>query len=153
VPLPTNTDPRASEELSEALETILIEANEEPITLGMARDRLKEAFAEQDQEAGRGTDGGQSIYAELEALVEEYGEDAPARDFIAMKASDHLADLIAELLEQTEDEQDVTIGLVREAVKEAMIDPDAGQALVAELDALIERYGENALAEDVLPFE
>lgn len=153
MPLPTNAERRASDELSEALETMLADANEELVTLGTARDKLKEALAEQGREASREGDSGQSIYAELAALVEEYGEDVPARAFIAMKASDNLADLIEELLDQTEDEQGVTIGLVREAVKEAMIDPDAEQALIAELDALIERYGEDTPAKDLLPFE
>jgi hypothetical protein len=153
VVLPTNADRRASEELSEALQSVLADANEESVTLGAARDKLKEALAEQGREASRGAGSEQSIYAELESLVETYGEDAPARDFIMIKASDRLAALIEEILEQTEDEQGVTIGHVREAVKEGLTDPDAEQALFAELDALIERYGEEALAEDLLPFE
>jgi hypothetical protein len=151
VELPINGHRRASGELSEALETILANADdEELVTLGAARDTLKEMRAEQGREPSREGDSGQSIYAELQALVEAYGEDLPARDFVAMKASENLSEVIEELLNHSE-EGDVTIGLVREAVKEAMIDPDAEDALVAELDALIERYGEDALAEDVLP--
>ena len=147
-----NGDRRASEELSEALETILFDADEEEVvTLGTARDKLREMLAEQGGEASRGGDSGQSIYGELQALVEEYGEDVPARDFVALKASEILSQVIEELLNHA-DKEDVTIGLVREAVKEAMIHPDAEHALVAELDALIDRYGEDALAEDVLPF-
>jgi len=150
VKLPINGDRRASEELSQALETILSDTDEEEVlTLGQARDKLSEMLAEEAREAGRGGDSGQSIYAELLALVEQYGEDMPARDFIAMKASQNLSEVIEELLNHT-DETGVTIGLVRDAVKEAIIDPDAEHALLAELDALIDRYGEDALAEDLL---
>lgn len=151
--LPINGGRHASEELSQALETILSHTDEdEELTLGQARDTLSELLAEQGAEAGRGGDGGQSIYVELLALVERYGEDVPARDFIAMKASASLSGVIEEVLKHT-DEEGVTIGLVREAVKEAMIDPDAEHALVAELDALIDRYGEDTLAEDLLLVE
>jgi hypothetical protein len=149
-----NGDRRASEELAEALEAALAGADvDEVVTLGAVRDRLKEMLAEQGGEASGRSEGAQSVYAELQALVEEFGEDVPARDFIEMKASENLAGLIEELLTTAEDEDGITIGLVREAVKEASIDPDAEHALVAELDALIERYGEHALAEEVLPYE
>ena len=146
-----NGDGPTSEALAEALETIVSDADDdEAVTLGAARDRLKAALAAEGHDVAPESANGNSVYAELQALVEEYGEDAPAREFAAMKASDGLSELIEELLEHTEDEESVTIGLVREAVKEAMIDPGAEDALVAELDALIERYGEDALAEDVL---
>lgn len=150
--LAINGGSRPSEELSQALQTILFDADEdEVVTLGEACERLKEMLAEEGIDAGRSGDGGQTIYGELQALVEEYGEDTPAHEFVALKASDALSGVIEALLEQG-DADEVTIGLVREAVQEAVIDPDAEQALVAELDALIDRYGEDAPAEDVLPF-
>jgi len=153
---------RVSEELSEVLEAVMADADDEPVTLGTARDKLKEALAEQGREASRRIGAEQSLYAELESLVEEYGEDAPAIDFIAVKASDELSELIEALLDQTEDEQGVTIGRVREAVRrglmadlegEGRLEPDVEQPLLAELDALIERYGADAPAEDLLRFD
>lgn len=153
---------RVSEELSEALEAVLADANDEPVTLGMARDKLKAALAEQGREASRRIGSEQTIYAELEALVEEYGENAPAIDFITVKASDELSELIEEVLDQTEDEQGVTLGRVREAVRrglmadlegEGRFEPDVEQPLLAELDALIERYGADTPAEDLLRFD
>jgi hypothetical protein len=151
VRLAINGGSRPSDELSQALQTILFDADEdEVVTLGEACERLKEMLAEEGADAGRSGDGGQTIYGELQALVEEYGEDAPAYEFVALKASDALSGVIEALLEQG-DADEVTIGRVREAVQEAMIDPDAEQTLVAELDVLIDRYGEDALAEDVLP--
>jgi hypothetical protein len=145
VAIPTHAERRASEELSEALETLLAETDEETLTLGMARDQLQEPLAEEGSEP--------SIYAELEALIEEYGEDAPALDFIVIKASGELAERIESILAATQGSEVVNIGHVREAVKEGLIDPDAEQVLLDELDDLIERYGEDTPAEDLVRFD
>jgi hypothetical protein len=153
---------RVSEELSEVLEAVLAEVQDEPVTLGMARDKLKEALAEQGRAASRRIGSEQSLYAELESLVEEFGEDAPAIDFVVVKASDELSELIEEVLDRTEDEHGVTLGRVREAIERGLtaelegmgrFEPDVEQPLLAELDALIERYGADAPAEDVLRFD
>ncbi|HEY4759550.1 MAG TPA: hypothetical protein VIH42_03120 [Thermoguttaceae bacterium] len=42
-------------------------------------------------------------------------------------------------------------GLVAEVVGSGDIDPDEDETPMAEIDRLINRYGENILAEDVLP--
>jgi hypothetical protein len=153
---------RVSEELSEILEAVLAETSEEPVTLGLARDKLKEALAEQGRAASRRIGSEQSLYAELESLVEEFGDDAPAIDFVVVKASDELSELIEEVLDRTEDEQAVTLGAVREALEGGLIaelegigsfEPDVEQPLLAELDALIERYGADTPAEDLLRFD
>jgi hypothetical protein len=153
---------RVSEELSEFLEAVLADADDEALTLRMARDKLKEALAEQGRAASRRIGSEQTLYAELESLVEEFGEEAPAIDFIAVKASDELSELIEELLDQTEGEQGVTIGRVREAVRQGLMadlegegrfEPDVEQPLLAELEALIERYGADTPAEDLLRFD
>lgn len=153
---------RVSEELSQVLEDALADAGEEPVTLGMARDKLKQALAEQGREPNRRIGAEQTLYAELEALVEEFGEQAPVIDFIAVKASDELSELIEEVLDQTAGEQGVTLGRVRDAIErgltaelegEGLFESDIEQPLLAELDALIERYGTDAPAEDVLRFD
>lgn len=52
--LPINGDRRATEELSQALETILSDTDEEEVlTPGNARDELSEMLAEQGREEGR----------------------------------------------------------------------------------------------------
>lgn len=138
---------RASEELSEVLEAVVADGSEEPVTLGMARDKLKQALAEQGREASRRIGSEQLLYAHLESLVEEYGEDAPAME---------------ELLDLTKGEHGVTIGQVREAVRQVLMAdlegegrfaPGVEQPLLAELDTLIERYGADAPAEDLLRFD
>jgi hypothetical protein len=153
---------RVSEELSEVLEAAVAEASDGLVTLGMVRDKLKQALAEQGRAASRRIGAEQTLYAELEALVEEFGEEAPVIDFIAVKASDELSELIAEVLDRTGRDQGVTLGRVREALEQGLIaelegegrfESDVEQPLLAELDALIERYGADTPAEDVLRFD
>jgi hypothetical protein len=121
---------RVSEDLSQVLEDALAHAQEAP-TLGTARDRLKRALAEQDRAASRRIGSEQTLYAELESLIEEYGADAPVIDFVAVKAS----------------------GLTAELEGEGRFESDVEQPVLAELDALIERYGADTPAEDVLRFD
>ncbi|MGH7337756.1 MAG: hypothetical protein ACREI7_09265 [Myxococcota bacterium] len=153
---------RVSEELSQVLEDALADAGDEPVTMGMARDKLKQTLAEQGRAASRTIGAEQTLYAELEALVEEFGKDAPVIDFVAVKASDELSELIEEVLDQTAGEQGVTLGRVRETIEQGLtaelegegtFESDVEQPLLAELDALIERYGPDTPAEDVLRFD
>lgn len=162
--LPIEADSRVSEELSAAIEAMVNDPDiEEPITLGLVRDRLGEALGvERDEEDRLHFGNEQSLYAEAEALVEEYGEDAPAIDFLVVKASDTLSEIIEALVDDSETDTAVTLSGVREAITggrvarligEGVVDPDEDGTLLAEIDALIERYGEDTPAESVLRFE
>lgn len=165
MPLPIEAASRVSEELSTLLESMVNNPDLDlPVTLGLVRNKLKLTLAGLGVEPDRHAFGNeQSLYAEIEALIEEYGEDAPAIDFLAVKASDALSDLIEALLDDFEDEDmAATLGRVREAIVDGLaarlagngvIGEDEEQTLLAEVDALIERYGEDTLAEDVLGFD
>jgi chitinase len=165
MPLPIDAASRVSEEMSSLLESLVNNPDLDlPVTLGVVRNKLKLALAGLGLEPDRHAFGNeQSLYAEIEALIEEYGEDAPALDFLAVKASDALSDLIEALLDDFEDEDvAATLGRVREAIVDGLaarlagdgvIGDDEEQTLLAEVDALIERYGEDTLAEDVLGFD
>ena len=165
MPLPIDAASRVSEEMSSLLESLVNNPDLDlPVTLGLVRNKLKLTLAGLGLEPDRHAFGSeQSLYAEIEALIEEYGEDAPALDFLAVKASDALSDLIEALLDDFEDEDvAATLGRVREAIVDGLaarlagdgvIGEDEEQTLLAEVDALIERYGEDTLAEDVLGFE
>jgi hypothetical protein len=153
---------RVSDELSQVLEDFLVEADEAPATLGAARDWLKGSLAEQGRAASGRIGSEQTLYAELQRLVEEFGEDAPAIDFIAAKAGDELSELVEALADRIGDRRGVTLGVVRDAVLqgfqadlegEGRFGPDVEQPLLAEIDALIERYGPDTPAEDVLRFD
>jgi hypothetical protein len=136
---------------------------DEPVTLALVRDRLRQRLARQGVEASRhGFGDEQSLYAEVEALIEEYGEDALADDLTTVKASDELSEVIEAILDNTEADTLPTLAIVREAMTEGwlarlagdgIIEADGEQGLLAEIDSLIERYGPDLPAEDVLRFD
>ena len=163
MPAPLEADGRVSEELSIVLEALVNDPEVEgPVTLGLARDRVKQMIEGGKRSPDRKIGSEQSIYAELEALIEEFGEDAPAEDFITVKASEGLSDVIEALLDASDEENLVTLQRVREEIDRGfaallegggVLEADEEQALRAELDALIERYGPDTPAEDLLRFE
>ena len=162
--LPIDGDSRASEELSAYMESLLNDPElEEPVTLGLVRDRLRRARTGHGLKADRSPFGNEdSLYAEVEALVEEFGEEALAADFTAVKASAELSDVIEAVLDEAGRRSVPTLGSLRDAVDrgllarmagEGVIDPDQNETLVAELDALIDRFGRDTPAEELLRFE
>jgi hypothetical protein len=164
LPLPIDPESRVSEELAAVMEALENDPDlDEPVTLALVRDKLRQRLATQGVEASRHAFGDeQSLYAEVEALIEEYGEDALASDLTAVKASDELSEVIETILDNTEADTLPTLAIVREAMAEGwlarlagegIIEADGDQALLAEIDALIERYGPDLPAEDVLRFD
>jgi F0F1-type ATP synthase membrane subunit b/b' len=100
--------------------------------------------------------------AEVESLIEEFGAEALAVDFIAAKASEGLSRIIEAAMTDVRLSRNPTLGAVRQAmvngltaelVGDGTIDPDADETLLAEIDALIRRFGENAVAEHFIRFE
>jgi len=163
MPIPISADSRVSEELSEIIEAMIGNPEfAEPVTLGFVRDKLKEALAAQDREADLKPGSEGSLYAEAEALADEFGEDMLAAEFVVTKASASLSELIEAVIDRGDEDVAPTLGDVREAITgglaaelagEGNLDADEDQLLVAEIDALIERHGADKLAEDVLRFD
>ena len=165
--LPIEPESRVSEELAEAMEAIVNDPDiEEPVTLALVRDKLREQLATQGieaEEADRHDFGNEeSLYAEIEELIDEFGEDAFAADFTTVKASQELSEVIESILDNSEADIAPTLETVREAmtngwlahlVGNGVIEADGEESLLAEIDFLIERYGPDCLAEDVLGFE
>ena len=163
MPNPINIESRVSEELSEVMDAMIGNPEfDEPVTLGFVRDKLKEAIAAQDREPDLKPGSEGSLYAEAAALAEEFGEDTLAEGFVVAKASESLSELIEAMLDRSDEDVVQTLGDVREAITQGLAAQLAGagvleseddQPLLAEIDALIERYGEEMLAEDVLRFD
>jgi hypothetical protein len=162
VRIPIEPETEVSEELSEVLAAAIESARDDAVTLGLARDSLERKLAA----GGRKPDGGfgteQTVYAELARLIEQFGEDAAAADFVSAKASEELSELIEALVDQADEEQGVTLADIREAISHGeaaslegrgTLDAEDEQAVLAELDRLIERYGADALAEELLRFD
>ena len=157
-------DERVSQELSAVIEAIAGDPDiEEPVTLGFVRDTIRqslEGFAGAERTHLFGDE--ETLCAEVDALIEEYGEDVMAIDLASVKASEDLSSIIEALMDESDEDIVPTLGTVRQAlagglgaslVGEGLIEPDEEQTLIAEIDALIQRLGEDALAESVLRFE
>nr|SPS05072.1 conserved protein of unknown function [Candidatus Nitrotoga fabula] len=161
---PIEPESRVSEALAEAMEEIINDPDlEGPVTLALVRDKLQEQLAMEGIEAERHEFGNEeSLYAEIEALIDEFGEDAFAMDFTTVKASQELSSVIESILDDSEADIAPTLEAIREAmangylaqlVGSGVIETEDEESLMGELDSLIERYGPETLAEDVLGYE
>lgn len=161
---PIEPESRVSEALAEAMEEIINDPDlEGPVTLALVRDKLQEQLAMEGIEAERHEFGNEeSLYAEIVALIDEFGEDAFAMDFTTVKASQELSSVIESILDDSEADIAPTLEAIREAMANGylaqlvgggVIETEDEESLMGELDSLIERYGPETLAEDVLGYE
>ncbi len=134
------------------------------ITLGVVRDfvtgLLTDAFTE--TEHLHHFDINESMLDELSALIEEFGETALAIDFIQENASEPLSRVIDAVINEKDQESPPTLGAVRDAITSGLtaslvgagvLDEDEDDVLLAEIDALIDRHGPDALAEAFIRYE
>lgn len=155
---------RVSRALSEVIETLVNDPDrEEPPTLEAVRAALR----------GYGVSGAQfgefmhpqdetSVLVELDRLIDEYGKDALAIDFVIAKASEGLSRVIQAAIDDITMPRSPTLGAVRKAmlggltsrlIGEGALDEDDEGALLDEIEQLVLRYGEHAAAESLLRFE
>ena len=152
---------RVSAELSDFIEQMTSDPDrEEPPTLGDVRAVLERTE----------TGDGDSLHSqakscsmlELDELIAEYGEEAPAIDFVGAQASEELSRIIEAAMDDAELAEDPTLGLVREAIanglaarliEEGAIDLDDDATVLLEIEELIRRYGEGAVAEVFIRFQ
>lgn len=157
-------DGRVSQELSTVIELIAGDPDlEEEVTLGFVRDKLRQTlagFAEAERIHLFGDED--TLCAEIDGLIEEYGDDIMAADLAVVKASEDLSVIIEALLDETDEEMALTLeevrgamadGLMASLVGDGLVEPDDEQTLQAEIEALVERLGGDTLAETVLRFE
>lgn len=160
-----NVATRISPNLSILIENRINESTlEEPITLAAVRDfiagLLPTAFSE--TEHMHHFDINDSLLDEVEALIEEFDETALAMDFIQNVASESLSRVIETVINDENRESPPTLGEVREAITSGLsasmvgagaLDEDEDDSLFAEIEALINRHGADALAEEFLCYE
>jgi hypothetical protein len=162
--LPLDASSRTSAELSALIDKLANDpAIEEPITLGVVRHHVVRSHAGARENVERlHFDREETLLAEIETLIEAYGEEAPAVDFQAVKASEPLSRVIETVLNDANTRQRPTLAGIREAmlsgvaarlVGDGAIDPDEVETLLAEIDSLIEHFNANALAERFVRFE
>ena len=160
---PVDVETRVSAELSQFIEGLVNDPDrEEPPALkdvltAFEAGTMEEALAAQMHPQER-----ESVLIELDDLIDEYGEDMLAVNFVAAKASEALSRTIEAAANDPALPDEPTLGAVREAMLEGLtarlvgdgvIEPDEDQTLVAEIDALIERHGRDAVAQTFIRLE
>ena len=162
---PIDIATRVSPELSVLIENHINSSEvEEHITLGTIRELvtglLTKAFVE--TEHLHHFDVKESLLDELDALIEEFGEHALAIDFVQDLASEQLSRLIEAMMNDRDWEAPPTLEIVRNAIISGLpaslvgagvLEEDEDDSLLVEIDALINRHGIDALAEDFLRYE
>lgn len=162
---PVDVASRVSSRLSSLIEGRVNDPDaEQPVTLAAVRTFLASLLSPEFREAERlhHFDLGDSILDELDALIEEFGGDALAVDFARRGASEALSRVIEAVMSDDSRDNPPTLATIREAivsglpaslVGEGVLEDDESETLLAEVDGLIERFGDEALAEGFLDYE
>ena len=162
---PIDVASRVSQKLSSLIESRTRDPDaEQPVTLASVRAFIAALLPADFKEAERRHhfDISESILDELDALIEEFGGDALAIDFAQHVASEALSRVIEAVVNDENREFQATLATVREAIVsglparligEGVLEDDEDQGLLAEIDALIERFGADSPAEDYLRYE
>ena len=154
---------RASPALARLIDSLLERETAAPETLGEVRAVLRarggvdvrqtEFLHPRDEE---------SLLVELDRLIEEFGSEARAQDFVAKRASEGLSRVFEAAINDPALPRYPTLGAVREAmtlgltarlVGEGVLDEDEEVGLLGEIDELIERHGEGAPVEPLIRLE
>lgn len=137
---------------------------EQPVTLMAVRRFLADLLPADFNETEKlhHFDVSESLLDELDALIEEFGATALAVDFAQAYASEPLSRAIEWVISDENRENGATLETVREAiiaglgarmVGDGVLDEDEDDTLQSEIEALIEHFGADTLAEDFLRYE
>lgn len=150
---------RVSDDLSELIENLVNDPDREPPeTLGDVREALRER-APADEMEYLHPDERESLLAEIDEVIEEFGEDAAVGDFIEAEAGEALSRVIEAAMSDPALAEEPTLGAVREALLhgiaerlagEGVLDEEDQNRLFGEIEELIRRYGDDAPAEDFI---
>jgi len=162
---PIDIASRVSPELTSLIETIITQLeSDEPVTLGIVRTVITYDIPEDmsEVEEMHHFDVEESVVDELDELIEEFGESAPAVDFIYAFASEPLSRVIEAVMNDENRENPPTLETIKDAILdglpshllgEGVLEEDEDDQLLPEIDNLIKRYGGDALAEEYLRYE
>jgi hypothetical protein len=137
------------------------EHSDEPAMLGYVLEKMYDGLVEELIEQGRLDPAVRDeVFAEMKDLVERYGGDVLAIDFMKYRSSDNLATVIQVELDYRDSDQPPTLGTVLESITSGRvaqlvasgdIDIDDDDTVISEVQSLILQHGENAPAEEFLP--
>lgn len=165
IPYPIDASVRVSPQLSALIEARANDPDQEsPVTLADMRDYIAALEPESllESEPLHRFGGDEDYLEELDALIDEYGEDATAIEFARAYASEALTRLIDAAINDDNRGAPPTLGNLREAVNaglsnrligEGVLDEDEDDTLLEELDLLIARHGADAPAEEFMRYE
>jgi hypothetical protein len=164
-PNPIDVSSRVSPNLSALLGSRVNNPEcEQPVTLMAVRRFLADLLPAdfRDSERLHHFDISESLLDELDALIEEYGGTAFAVDFVQTRASEALSRAIESVLDDENRENPPTLAVVRDAIVDGLgarlvgdgvLEDDEDDTLLSEIEALIEQFGADTLAEDFLRYE
>ena len=156
---------RVSPNLSALIESCVNDPDaEQPVTLTAVRTFINGLLPPSLSEAERlhHVDIDASLLDELDALIEEFGDDTLAIDFAQTTASEPLSRVIDEIVNDGNRENPPTLEAVKEAIVsglparmigEGALEDDEDEGLLGEIEALIRRYGGDSLAEEFMRYE
>lgn len=162
---PIDISSRVSPELSGLIEIIINQLDsDEPVTLAAVRSFIEHELPAEisEEEHLHHFDTNESLVDELDALIEGFGESAAAIDFLSAFASESLSRAIEAVMNDDNRENPATLEAVRDAIAnglaaslvgDGVLEDDESDMLMPEIEALIERCGANALAEEFLRYE
>jgi hypothetical protein len=162
---PVDVASRVSPRLSELLRSRVDNPEcEQPVTLVAVRRFLADLLPADFREAERmhHFDISESPLDELDALIDEFGAGAFAVDFVQASASEQLSRVIETMVDDDNRENPPTLSAVRDAlmaglgarlVGDGVLEDDEDDTLMSEIEALIEHFGADSPAEELLRYE
>jgi len=161
--LPIDVSTRVSPELSMLIEALVNDPDrEEPPTLDEVRNIVEEGDSSAAELELMHPQEKTTVLAELDGLIEEFGGEMLAADFVVNKASEGLSRIIETAMSDLSMHRRPTLAMVREVmaggltaqlVGDGTLDPDEEGSLLLEIDGLIDHFGADAMAEDFVRFE
>lgn len=151
-----------SEDLSQILQAAVNDpdAPEAPTLGSVRRIVARTTDGEQHQADRLHFDQNRSLLEEIDDLIGQFGDDAPAIDFVTVKASEDLTRIIEAIMDTGASPPTLEVvhiamqqGLVARLAGDGIIEPDTNETLFAEIETLINHYGQDAAAEEFLRYE
>ena len=152
------------ENTSEALSTVIehvLDDDEiaQPATLASVREEILKDIKTTTIPLNRFSDDQvQELRDEIDYLIDEYGEDAFAERFLKPRASQALTLLIEAGIDKLGEPTlaqlfaELESGLLANLIGKGELDDDEAQTVTAELQALIEKHGTDAIAEEFVRY-
>lgn len=156
----TDVYENTSEAMSTVIETVLEDEEiAQPATLADVREEVLKGVDTATIPLNRFSDDKiQELRDEIDFMIDEYGQDALAVSFLKPRASQALTELIEAGMDKLGEPtlaqlfNELESGLLANLIGKGELDDDEAQTITAELQALIEKHGADAIAEDFVRY-